>query len=81
MALEDVMDRIERTRQQAEDWDAAMADLKRERDPAYQAECRAEDEARRKWSSLPPSRAADGTRTSHMTAEQIFQADREEGRI
>jgi hypothetical protein len=74
------MDRIELERQEAEELEAALAELRRERDPAYQAECRAEDEARRKWSSLPPSRAADGTRTSHMTEEQIFQADLEEGR-
>lgn len=54
--------------------------LRKVREEAEAAEDRAIEAERAKWRNLPPSRAPRGTPTHHMTEEQIFQADREEGR-
>ncbi|MFN9960403.1 MAG: hypothetical protein ACK55I_45550 [bacterium] len=54
--------------------------LRTVREEAEAAEDRAIEAERAKWRHLPPSRAPRGTPTHHMTEEQIFQADREEGR-
>jgi hypothetical protein len=49
-------------------------------DPVEQAEHDAWLARRRKWESLPPSRAPHGTPTHQMTEQQIFTADQDEGR-
>jgi hypothetical protein len=63
-----------------EEFEAALQLVRLMKDPEYLAEIDAAEAARRRWSGLPSTRAADGTAAWRMTEEQSFQADAAEGR-